>query len=145
MEIEQEYIDDYSSVKKRFAKNTDFSESLLSVYEKIHDQLNSTDVLSLRPNISGDTPDIVLFRPNVGIVLFDVREDKIPMEILEEANNQHLKEEDKKKANKALENKRKELLLKVNSYENRLIDLHITNLREKIFDNYSFLKIIHKP
>lgn len=144
MEIEQEYIDDYSSVKKRFAKNTDFSESLLSVYEKIHDQLNSTDVLLLRPNISGDTPDIVLFRPNVGIVLFDVREDKIPMEILEEANNQHLKEEDKKKANKALENKRKELLLKVNSYENRLIDLHITNLREKIFDNYSFLKIIHK-
>ena len=144
MEIEQEYIDDYSSVKKRFAKNTDFSESLLSVYEKIHDQLNSTDVLLLRPNFSGDTPDIVLFRPNVGIVLFDVREDKIPMEILEEANNQDLKEEDKKKANKALENKRKELLLKVNSYENRLIDLHITNLREKIFENYSFLKIIHK-
>lgn len=144
MEIEQEYIDDYSPVTKRFAKDKDFSESLLSVYEKIYDQLNSTDVLLLRPNISGDTPDIVLFRPNVGIVLFDVREDKIPMEILEEANKQDLNEENKKKVIKTLESKRKELLCKVNLYESRLIDLHITNMREKVFDNYSYLKIIHK-
>lgn len=144
MEIEQEYIDDYSPVTKRFSKDKEFSESLLSIYEKIHDQLNPTDVLLLRPNISGDTPDIVLFRPKVGIVLFDVHEDQIPMKFFDEANAQNLKDEDRKTATQNLENKCKEMLEKVSSYENRLIDLHITNLREKVFENYSFLNIIRK-
>lgn len=137
--VHTEHIDDYSPVTKRFAQSKEFSETLLQIYEKIHNQLNPTDVLLLRPNISADTPDIVLYRPNVGIVIFDVREDKLPMNLLDKAN-----ETNEKKPKKTLEEIRQEILSKVKLYENRLVDLHIANLREKIFNEYKFLKVIHK-
>lgn len=138
-EIHTEYIDDYSPVTKRFAQSKEFNETLLNVYEQIHDQLNPTDVLLLRPNISADTPDIVLYRPNVGIILFDVREEKLPMDLLDKAD-----ETNEKEPKKTLEEIQMEILSKVKSYENRLVDLHIANLREKIFNDYKFLKVIHK-
>lgn len=143
-EVHTEYVDDYSPVTKRFAQNKEFSETLLNVYEDIYNQLNPTDVLLLRPNISADTPDIVLYRPNVGIILFDVREDKLPMDILEDANRDYTDEVEKKEAKKVLEQNQRKILSKVKSYENRLVDLHIANLREKVFYNYNFLKVIHK-
>ena len=139
--IDPEYIDDYSTVTKRFAKNKDFSENLLKIYENIYNQQNPTDVLLLRPNISADVPDIVLFRPNVGIVLFDVCEEAIPPDILE---METLPKDPSTEKEQELYEKLKELISKVKSYENRLIDLHIANLREKIFDNSKYLKVIHK-
>ena len=70
--IDGHYIDDYSSASTLFKDI--FSSRLLTVYEKIHNQLDSEDKLFLRPNINGDNPDLVLFKPHVGIVLFDVND-----------------------------------------------------------------------
>lgn len=138
--VDTEHVDDYSPATKRFAINKDFSEKLLKAYESIYEQLNPTDVLLLRPNISADIPDIVLFRPNVGIVLFEVREHAIPQELLDMAKQDGLSEDDEKYFNKKLD----ETISKVKSYEYRFIDIHISTLREKIFDNSKYLKIIHK-
>ncbi|MCF0158761.1 MAG: AAA family ATPase [Veillonella sp.] len=143
-EIDNEYIDDYSPVTKRFADTTDFSKDLLNAYETIYKQLNPTDILLLRPNINADTPDIVLFRHNVGIIIFDVNESPIPMDVLAKSAQKNLSDAERKIINEKLSNTQKNLLLKVKSYERRLIDLHIESLREKIFDNIDFLKIIRK-
>jgi superfamily I DNA/RNA helicase len=53
-------------------------------------------------------------------------------------------EEKKQENNEILKEKLKEIISKVKLYESRLIDLHIENLREKIFDNYKYLKVIRK-
>jgi hypothetical protein len=126
--IDGHYIDDYSSASTLFKDI--FPQSLLTVYEKIHNQLDSEDKLFLRPNINGDNPDLVLFKPHVGIVLFDVNDNLFP-DIKAE------KEED-------IQNKKKELYYTVEAYASRLIDLHIASLRERIIENSQYLNIIRK-
>lgn len=126
--VDNQYIDDYSSASILFKDI--FPQYLLSVYEKIHNQLEQDDKLFIRPNINGDTPDLVLYKPQVGIVLFDIKDDCFPS-----INSKDEKE---------IQRKKKELYYTVDAYANRLIDLHIASLREKIIEDNKYLNIVRK-
>lgn len=119
--LQGEYIDDYSPIHILFKDK--FPPSLLTAYELIHNQLETGDQLFLRPNINGDQPDIVLYRPSTGLVLFDIKEKALPEKV---------KNEDNKKASEDGKDPKKELVATVESYANRLIYQHVPSLATAI-------------
>jgi len=114
-------IDDYSLPNLIFKDI--FPQSLLSVYEKIHNMLNDGDRLFLRPNINGDTPDLVLYRPHIGIALFGINDEDI-MTIDKQSPDV--------------------LCYHIEEYGRRLIKLHLDSLFEKAIENHSYWGLIKK-
>ena len=108
-----DYVDDYSPVERQFRNQ--FPQELLATYESIDNQLDAGDKLFLKPNINGDTPDLVLFKKNCGIAIIQMyngdsipsEDGKCPADLCEVIDN---------------------LLV----YSQRFIDLHIESLKEKM-------------
>jgi hypothetical protein len=136
----EDYLDDYTSASILF-RNI-FPQSLLTAYERINNQLNPTDILFIRPNINGDTPDLVLFRPQVGIVLFDISDEDFPGIDTKENINNHTHNNSSSTENAKII--KQDLFSIVDAYANRLIDLHMASLRESIIENTSYMSIIKK-
>ena len=71
----QPIIDDYDPMLA--VHNKLISTDVCELYTYLGKILESTDYVFLKPIINGDTPDIVILRPNTGIVIIKVFEDDI--------------------------------------------------------------------
>ncbi len=118
-----DYVDDYSPVEKLFGNQ--FPQELLDCYEAIDNQLDKDDRLYLKPNINGDTPDMVLFKQNCGIAIIQMY---YGHSILTQEN---IYPEDLN-----------EVVDRLKAYSKRFIDLHIESLKEKIEINGSCRAVI---
>lgn len=92
------------------------SQELLDVYIKIADRLEDGDKIFLKPSLKGDRMDIILVRPNRGIVLLNVFEDNLDYYTYEES---HLKNDEHEVFSP---------LKKIYAYRNNLIEQHSQHL-----------------
>lgn len=72
------FVDDYSYVAESLRGVID--DNVINAYNVIRAKLNDTDSIFIRPHISTDVPDIVVVRPHVGVLFFDVCSDIRNME-----------------------------------------------------------------
>ena len=71
--LESGAFDDYDM--EAMVQNGLLSASVLKAYRTLSSNLRKEDRIFLKPNINGDTPDIVVVRPGKGILVLDVFED----------------------------------------------------------------------
>lgn len=68
-------IDEYDI--NTFVQNGAISQNVAQIYEYLSNILEENDSIYLKPSINGDVPDIVVVRPNKGVLLLVVFEDDI--------------------------------------------------------------------
>lgn len=72
--------DDYDNIA--LARNGQLSERFLRVYNSISQQLNDNDRIFIKPSIGLDMPDIMVVRPQKGILLVKVYEESLYGKVL---------------------------------------------------------------
>lgn len=118
-------LDDYDPLLA--VQNKIISKELCEFYTYLGGKLNKNDHVYLRPNINGDTPDIVILRPNTGIMLIKVFEEDInTLDFCKNDNNtldyHHLTDG---------ENEQTSPINIVQSYQQNLIQLHMEDMLSK--------------
>ncbi|MFK8289104.1 UvrD-helicase domain-containing protein [Capnocytophaga canimorsus] len=91
-----------------------------SFYAKIRGWLTENDTLFVKPNINGDIVDMIIIRPNAGILLIGCIKD-------------FFKEDDKS-----------DILRKVDNIRDNLVDMYLEGFKEKMILNKDFQKVIKK-
>lgn len=114
--------DDYDTMLA--VQNNIISKDLHNFYKYLENKLKPTDHIYLKPNINGDTPDIIVVRPNIGILIVKVFENDIntyDFLIGEHKNVDY---------NVIVKDNKQELspILIVKSYQENLIQLHIKDM-----------------
>lgn len=110
--------DDYDTRMLQLSGNINEHIALLS--DMLGNILNESDYLYIRPNINGDTPDIVVARPNRGIFLINVCTGTSDTEI-------------------------KESVEIIKTYQENLVKLHIKDLNDRILEeksNWALIKMM---
>lgn len=71
--VSTSFIDDYSYASESLRGIVD--DSIIDAYNAIRAKLNDTDSIFIKPHISTDIPDIVVIRPKIGVLIFNVCND----------------------------------------------------------------------
>lgn len=143
-------IDDYDPMLA--VQNKLISVDLCNFYIYLSKSLNESDYFYLKPNINGDTPDIVIVRPRHGIVIINLFEDdinnfdfrRIPI------GNEKYKIDSNYLFNINVDKEKSDNdniyisspIITVKSYQQNLIQLHIKDMLAKSLINYNYWSII---
>ncbi len=122
--------DDYDPMLA--VQNNVISKDLSDLYTYIGEILNPTDQVYLKPLINGDTPDIIILRPNTGIMVIKVFEEDITQYKFETNDN-------------TITDGRKDIsspIVIVQSYQQNLIQLHLKDMLGKSLINSSYWSVI---
>ena len=68
--VSTSFIDDYSYAAESLRGMVD--DSIINAYNAIRAKLNDSDSIFIKPHISTDVPDIVVIRPKIGVLIFNV-------------------------------------------------------------------------
>ena len=117
--------DDYDPMLA--VQNNVISKGIFDFYSYLGKKLNDTDYVYLKPDINGDTPDIVIVRPNAGIVVVKVVEEDIwDYEFYKNDKQEPDYNVIYHKANRNISKSSPVTIVK--SYQNNLIQLHIKDM-----------------
>lgn len=101
------------------------SEELSKLYLIVLNQLSSNDIILVKPDINGDKPDLLIIRPNKGILIITLVE--------EDLDNCNFEDENILSPIETLD-----------SYQMNLIRLHINGMLEKVIEDNRNLSLIKK-
>lgn len=133
----------YSEYDPRLAvQNGILSENLQRLYLILLNKsgLTDEDFIILQPDIKGDRPDIVVVRPDKGILIIDLFEEDL------NACSFELDEKETADVNRIIINGKgviKSPLLTIQAYQENLVRLHLEDILEKVIDekrNWSIVK-----
>jgi hypothetical protein len=123
--------DDYDPLL--FAQNDITTKDACTLYMMIQNLLDEKDSIFFRPNINGDTPDIVVIRPHKGIIIIHVFNDDISQyELLYEKGL--IRTPDKRECVAPF--------VTVSSYKENLMKLHINSLFSKSLEEKKYWSVI---
>lgn len=117
---------------------------LFSIFSKV---LREEDIILLKPDINGDKPDMVIVRPNKGILLVHVFDDNLNyyhfyQELISEGNTNDLKEKTtiiQKGNSRPISSP----LTTIDTYQDDLVRLHLEGMLNKVLKerkNWSIIK-----
>lgn len=128
--------DDYDPLLA--VQNGLISKDLSDIYQYIGKRINPTDYIYLKPVINGDTPDIIVLRPNTGILIIKLFEEDI--------NNYEFCKNEKNQVdyNSITDGTIAQVspIAIVQAYQKNLIQLHIEDMLGKTLTNSSYWSII---
>jgi len=116
----------YSEYDPRsYVQNGIISKELSKLYLTVLNQLSPNDIILVKPDINGDKPDLVVVRPQKGVLIIS------------------LFEEDLNNFDSTNENKLSPIDI-LDTYQMNLIRLHIEGMLEKVITNPANFKLIKK-
>ena len=131
--------------------NIGFINDLVSPFSKkisllLDASLTEEDIIVLKPNIQGDTPEMVIAEPNRGIIILDTFNEDI--EIYEFPKEENSNKDSVRNSNILKNRKTGDEIIspinKISYYQDNLINKHLNGLVDKLIDNSSVLSIVVK-
>ena len=129
-------LDDYDPMLA--VQNKLISKDICNIYSYLGQKLNDTDHVYLKPVINGDTPDIVILRPDTGIMVIKVFEDDINEYTFCNDNGNKI---DYNSITNGEIRKTSPIVI-VKSYQRNLIQLHIKDMLGRSLINKKYWSVI---
>lgn len=126
--------DDYDPLLA--VQNQLISKDISDLYAYLGQKFRHTDHIYLKPSINGDTPDIIILRPNTGIMVIKVFEEDI--DNYQFTINEKIDYHSITDGTKVLSSP----IINVQSYQQNLIQLHIKDMLGKSLINNSYWSVI---
>ncbi|SVD85699.1 uncharacterized protein METZ01_LOCUS438553, partial [marine metagenome] len=123
---------DYDIIKKQKQKPT---QGELQMLDSLIENLDDAFEIYWQPYLNGDQPDIIVVRPESGILIIEVKDWELNNYLVDSKGRWHLKSDDQLI---------KSPLSQVNKYKWNMVNLHIGTLLEKTIKHRGYFSLINR-